>query len=85
MVQAILPNSTPFYRRKLIEQIFGYSRSTIYRRINMGLFPRPIHIGQNSSAWPSHEIDAISKALIAGQSDDQIKALVESLHADRKA
>ncbi|MEZ5643606.1 MAG: hypothetical protein R3E99_00310 [Burkholderiaceae bacterium] len=34
--------------------------------------------------WPACEIDALNAARIAGQTDDQIRTLVESLHAQRK-
>lgn len=85
MVQAIPSKSIQLFRRKLVEQILGISRSTIYRRVNEGTFPRPIHIGANSVGWPSHEVDAISKALISGSSNNEIKILVQKLHAERNA
>jgi prophage regulatory protein len=36
------------------------------------------------AAWPDHEIDAINKAHIAGQTDDEIRALVARLVIARK-
>lgn len=35
----------------------GLSRSELYRRIAMGVFPAPIKIGVRASAWSSAEID----------------------------
>jgi prophage regulatory protein len=34
--------------------------------------------------WPSDEIDAINSARIAGKTDEEIRALVVKLEADRK-
>lgn len=36
----------------------GLSRSTLYRLASLGQFPRPIKLGERSSAWNSTEIDA---------------------------
>jgi prophage regulatory protein len=37
----------------------GLSRSTLYRLVKAGLFPRPIAIGgTRAKAWPSNEIDS---------------------------
>lgn len=35
----------------------GLSRSTLYRLVSLGEFPRPIKLGERSSAWNSTEID----------------------------
>ena len=74
---------------KLIKlpQVLGLnakSRSTHYQEIKDGLMCPPVKLGGNSVAWPEHEIMAINAARIAGQSDDQIKALVKQLVEDRK-
>lgn len=63
----------------------GASRSTIYLRIQQGLWPRPVRLGPRSVGWPASEIAAINAARIAGQSDDAIRALVAKLEAIRKA
>ena len=34
------------------------SRSTLYRRVAAGDFPRPIKLGERASAWSAAEIDA---------------------------
>ena len=36
----------------------GIHRSNVYRLVAAGKFPRPITIGERSSAWLSDEIDA---------------------------
>jgi prophage regulatory protein len=63
----------------------GLARSTIYLRVKQGLLPAPISLGMRSVGWPQTEIEAINAARIAGQTDDQIRALVAELQANRKA
>lgn len=72
-------------RRAAVEHMTGDSRSTIYRKINAGLFIKPVQIGGDRSAWPQNEVEAINKARIAGKSDEDIKQLVIELHAARLA
>ncbi len=60
------------------------AKATTYLRIKQGLLARPVKLGR-SSAWPECEIDAINAAIIRGASDDEIRALVEQLHAARTA
>lgn len=43
----------------------GKSRTTIYRDIAAGTFPRPLKIGERASAWDSREVDAWIAARIA--------------------
>jgi len=62
---------------------FSISRSTWLNWVRDGLAPAPIKLGVRSNAWPSHEISALSQARIAGKSNDEIKQLVQELHAAR--
>ena len=59
------------------------SHASIYTAIKRGLFVRPVSIGERSVGWPDYEVRAINQARIAGQTDEQIKALVSRLHAKR--
>ena len=43
-------------RRSSVEEITGLSKSTIYRLVAQGLFPRPILIGSRAVAWPQSAI-----------------------------
>lgn len=45
----------------------GLSRSEIYRRVAAGRFPRPIKLGERSSAWNSSEIDGWIQARISAR------------------
>lgn len=75
----------PLFRLPVVQQSTGDSRSTIYRKIKLGLFPRQVAIGGDRVGWPANEVQAIIDARIAGKSDDQIKALVADLEAARGA
>ena len=77
MVQAIL-------RLPAVKAESGASRSTIYLRIQQGLWPKPVRLGPRSVGWPAGEVAAINSARIAGMTDDQIRAVVIKLEAARK-
>lgn len=65
---------------------FGHrSDASVYNAIKAGLCTTGVAIGQRAKGWPDYEIDAINAARIAGQSDTQIKELVQRLHAKRTA
>lgn len=59
------------------------SHASIYNGVRAGLFPKPVKIGERASGWPSEEVQAINAARIAGASDEQIRELVNQLHAKR--
>ncbi len=61
----------------------GHGRSSLYNAVNEGLFTPAVNIGIRSKAWPSHEVDAINAARIAGETDDEIRGLVRRLVAAR--
>lgn len=63
----------------------GLSRSTLYLRISQGLWTKPVSLGGRTVGWPSDEVAALNAARIAGQRDDEIRALVRKLEADRVA
>ena len=63
----------------------GRSRSAHYLDIQQGLFTRPVLIGQRAVGWPAHEVQPLNAARIAGKPDDEIRAQVAQLEADRKA
>ncbi|MCD6704914.1 MAG: AlpA family phage regulatory protein [Thiobacillus sp.] len=63
----------------------GTSRSTIYLRIQQGLWPKPVKLGPRSVAWPATEVAALNAARIAGMADAEIRALVAKLEAARKS
>ena len=72
-------------RRRQVEIETGYSRSTIYLRISQGLWPKPVSLGPRAVGWPAGEVAALNSARIAGQSDDEIRALVARIEAGRRS
>ncbi|MGA9665082.1 MAG: AlpA family phage regulatory protein [Gallionella sp.] len=63
----------------------GRSRSSHYADIKAGLFVKPVLIGLRATGTPDYEVDALIAARIAGKTDEEIRALVIRLEADRKA
>lgn len=73
-------------RKPAVMAEMGYrSPTSPYNDIHAGLLTHPVRLGQRSVGWPSEEVAAILSARIAGQSDEQIRQLVHSLHAARCA
>ncbi len=62
----------------------GVSRSTLYLRIEQGLWPKPVKLGARSIAWPASEVTAMNAARISGRTDQEIRQLVCQLEAARK-
>ena len=62
----------------------GRSKTSHYEDIEKGLFTRPVLLGGRAVGWPHHELRAVNAARIAGDTDDEIKALVIELEALRK-
>lgn len=48
----------PLHRRKVVENVTGLSRSSIYAKIAEGTFPRPVQIGARAVAWRASDIRA---------------------------
>lgn len=65
-------------------EVTGESRTGFYRKISVGLVPKPVSIGERAVAWPSDELDALNAARIAGKTPDEIRELVKRLEAARK-
>lgn len=72
-------------REKEARAPFSYPYSTFQRHVAEGIFTKPVKLGARSSGWPQSEVMAIHAARIAGQTDDEIRALVVRLHEARKA
>ncbi len=61
-------NHITLLRRNQVEAITGLARSTIYKLIKAGSFPKPIQLTDRAVAWPSNLVDSwVSEKLIAGQ------------------
>lgn len=69
--------------RQVLEKTGFASRITLHRLIGKKLWTKPVHATPRTASWPEHEVDALCKARIAEQGDDEIRALVDRLHAER--
>ncbi|GAA0298204.1 helix-turn-helix transcriptional regulator [Rhodovulum strictum] len=79
---ALVPNA--LLRTPDVCAVTGMARPTLYEAMAKGLFPRPIKLGEKSSAWPATECNAILAARIRGATEDEIRALVVELTEARK-
>ncbi len=70
-------------RIKVARSMSGDSHGGFYGKISSGLMVKPIKISARAAAIPAHEIEAIDAARIAGKSEDDIRKLVQRLHAQR--
>lgn len=50
-------NTISILRRKTVESRTGLSRSTLYKLIQEGKFPKPVSLGARSVGWNSLHID----------------------------
>jgi len=64
--------------------VTGMARPTLYEAMAKGLFPRPIKLGTNSSAWGAAKANAWCAARLAGKSDEELRLLVMQLTEARK-
>lgn len=44
------------YRLKDVQHKYGISRSSIYRLMGLGLFPKPVKIGQAAIGWDADDL-----------------------------
>lgn len=75
--------SRPWLADRDIAARYCQSRVTPWRKTRAGLLPPPIRLSPGCTRWPTHEIEAIDRARLAGADDDAIRALVKRLVADR--
>lgn len=73
-----------FRRPREIMRRRASSRSTLYRDLAAGLLPPLIRLGPGRVGLPENELDRIDRALIAGASDDEVRALVREIVAQRQ-
>jgi len=81
-----MPNQTinlRIERRQDVLNKVRFSRSTLYSRIQQGLFVPPVSLGRRSVGWLEHETDMVLRGLISGRTDIEIKELVKEVIALR--
>ena len=50
-------NKLVILRRKQVEIKTGLSRSTIYQKLEKGIFPKPISLGDRAVGWIESEVE----------------------------
>ena len=50
--ELVPPLAPAFFRTRDVLRITSLSRATLYRRINAGRFPAPVHLGGRACGWP---------------------------------
>lgn len=58
MQQQSIPQEVRLIRQTEVLQRTSLSRTTLYRMIVSGRFPKPLRIGAKLNVWPEREIDA---------------------------
>jgi prophage regulatory protein len=53
--------SMRFLKEKDVRQRVALSRTTIWRQVQAGTFPRPVRVGECAIAWIESEVDAWMK------------------------
>ena len=48
---------TQILRRRQLEEQLGLSRSSIYKMVADGLFPKPIKLGPRAVGWRADEVE----------------------------
>lgn len=79
------PTQTLILRKHEVIKTTGFSKSTLRNRILSGLWPPSISLGARAVGFVQSECELVIKAMIEGQSSDQIKRLVKELIDSRTA
>jgi predicted DNA-binding transcriptional regulator AlpA len=74
------PQLTIVRRRYVMEEI-GLTESTMYRRMQEGLFMKPVPISQRCVGWVLEQVQQYNALIASGASDDDIREFVESVAA----
>lgn len=76
---AIQPTNLRIERKQDVLDKMRFSRSTLYLRIQQGLFVPPVSLGRRAVGWLEHETDLILRGLVSGKSELEIKELVQAV------
>jgi prophage regulatory protein len=79
-----IKNQPRILRRPEVLNLTGWSKSTLYNRIDSQHFIKPISLGERSVGFISNEVHAVLHAMIEEQTPEKIKALVQELIQQRK-
>jgi prophage regulatory protein len=63
--------SKRFLRLPQVLEVFPVSKSTLWKMIREGRFPRPVKLSARTSAWLQADIDALCDRLAAAPQPDK--------------
>ena len=58
-------------------------RSTLYAKVQQGVFLKPVKLGKRKIAWPQHEVDQMMIFYLRSPSEEQAQDFVRDLESDR--
>jgi hypothetical protein len=70
---------------RAVEEALAVKHSKRNQLVRDGLLTSPIQRSATDHVWPTSEINQIAAAIVAGLPDDEMRALVSNLHAERKS
>ena len=65
------------------ESLTGFRKSARAAKVLDALLPPPVRLGGKASAFIAAELEAVTMARAAGATDDEVRALVRRMVADR--
>jgi prophage regulatory protein len=71
-------------RRPEVLELLQISRSNLYQKIDKGLWPKPIKLGNRAVGFLSTENEQMLAAIISGKTQGEIRELVKTLVEGRK-
>lgn len=75
--------SFSFVPERDVSKVMNQSRATTWKQVSIGELTPGVKISDRSTRWPSHEIEIIKAARLAGEPKEQIKELVKTLIVGR--
>lgn len=82
------PISGRLLTRQEVEQRYGFSTTSLYRQVKLGLFPAPVQISANRVAWSECECEEWLLARMAERGSHEVRTNVRKsleVRAARKA
>jgi len=54
----LLPEAGFIRQKQLVPAIVPVSHATLWRWVKLGLFPKPVRLGENLTAWANSDVNA---------------------------
>ncbi len=77
-------NNICINRKPVVLHRIGISKSTLHERLNKGLIPPSISLGDRAVGWLEHEITLLISAMAAGYSEADLQGLVKDMVEKRQ-